>query len=49
MTDRREEIDAEILWFESLQDSIIEGDTESAVKAIQAAIDLLRRQREGEK
>jgi hypothetical protein len=33
----------EILWFESLEEAIEDGDTESALQVVRAAIKLLKR------
>ncbi len=41
----KDDIDQQILWFDALLDSILDGDTESAIEAINAAIKLLRRMR----
>ena len=38
------ELQAELLWFEALLDSILDGQMADAVQAIQAAIKLRRRQ-----
>lgn len=44
-----EQIRAERLWFEALQDTLEDGDIESAKKAIAAAIALKRREEREEK
>jgi hypothetical protein len=44
MTDR-ERLNGEVEWFEALRDSIEDGDIESAIKSIQGAIALKRRER----
>ena len=36
----------EILWLESLRDSIEDGETQNAIEAIEAAIELKRRNAE---
>jgi hypothetical protein len=44
MLTERDELQGEILWFEALQDSIEDGQIEDALKAIEAAIALKRRE-----
>ena len=43
------DIQAEILWFEDLRTVIREGDYAAALKAINAAIKMLKRERENER
>jgi hypothetical protein len=45
----REELDNEIEWFLNLRDAVEDGQIEDALKAIEAAIKLRRRQKKESK
>ncbi len=41
----KDDIDQQILWVESLLDSLLDGEIEDAVKAVEALLVLMRRNR----
>ena len=46
MSKESEELEGQITWFECLRDSIEAGDVVEAIEGINAAIKLLKKQRE---